>query len=112
MKLFDFLSLLRIVLFPILYAFSLIYSVLFRFDRRFTKKKKLPGAFVISVGNISMGGTGKTPFSIYLAKLIHKKFPEKKSFFYPEVTARRDPNTDIGFQNDPLRGKPETNLFF
>lgn len=25
-----------------------------------------------------MGGTGKTPFSIYLAKLIHKKFPEKK----------------------------------
>ncbi|MDI7221991.1 tetraacyldisaccharide 4'-kinase [Leptospira santarosai] len=78
MKSFDFLSLLRIVLFPILYAFSLIYSVLFRFDRRFTKKKKLPGAFVISVGNISMGGTGKTPFSIYLAKLIHKKFPEKK----------------------------------
>ncbi len=28
--------------------------------------------FVISIGNITMGGSGKTPFTIYLAKLIKK----------------------------------------
>lgn len=55
-----------------------MYRALFLLDQKFTKKKKLPGAFVISVGNLSMGGTGKTPFSIFLAKLIHKKFPDQK----------------------------------
>lgn len=55
-----------------------MYRALFLLDQKFTKKKKLPGAFVISVGNLSMGGTGKTPFSIFLAKLIHKKFPNQK----------------------------------
>ncbi|EMF81245.1 tetraacyldisaccharide 4'-kinase [Leptospira weilii serovar Topaz str. LT2116] len=78
MKSFSPLSFLHVALFPILYVLSFIYRVLFLFDQRLTEKKKLSGAFVISVGNISMGGTGKTPFSIYLAKLIHKKFPEKK----------------------------------
>ncbi|EMY79442.1 tetraacyldisaccharide 4'-kinase [Leptospira weilii serovar Ranarum str. ICFT] len=78
MKSFTLISLIHVVLFPILYAFSFIYRALFLLDQKLTKKKKLPGAFVISVGNISMGGTGKTPFSIYLAKLIHKKFPERK----------------------------------
>lgn len=55
-----------------------MYRALFLLDQKLTKKKKLPGAFVISVGNLSMGGTGKTPFSIFLAKLIHKKFPDQK----------------------------------
>lgn len=55
-----------------------MYRALFLLDQKLTKKKKLPGAFVISVGNLSMGGTGKTPFSIFLAKLIHKKFPNQK----------------------------------
>ncbi|ALO27763.1 MULTISPECIES: tetraacyldisaccharide 4'-kinase [Leptospira] len=78
MKSFNPLPLLHVALFPILYVLSFIYRILFLFDQKLTEKKKLSGAFVISVGNISMGGTGKTPFSIYLAKLIHKKFPEKK----------------------------------
>lgn len=112
MKSFNPLPLLHVALFPILYVLSFIYRILFLFDQKLTEKKKLSGAFVISVGNISMGGTGKTPFSIYLAKLIHKKFPEKKSFFCPEVTVRRDLNMDIEFHDDPLQGKLETNLFF
>ncbi|EMG22199.1 putative tetraacyldisaccharide 4'-kinase [Leptospira interrogans serovar Copenhageni str. LT2050] len=55
-----------------------MYRALFLLDQKLTKKKKLPGALVISVGNLPMGGTGKTPFSIFLAKLIHKKFPDQK----------------------------------
>jgi tetraacyldisaccharide 4'-kinase len=35
------------------------------------KSKKLP-CKVISVGNITSGGTGKTPITIYLARRIHK----------------------------------------
>jgi tetraacyldisaccharide 4'-kinase len=35
------------------------------------KSKKLP-CKVISVGNITSGGTGKTPMTIYLARRIHK----------------------------------------
>lgn len=78
MNSFSTLSILQIILFPILYIFSFLYRGLFLLDQKLTKKKKLPGAFVISVGNLSMGGTGKTPFSIFLAKLIHKKFPDHK----------------------------------
>lgn len=78
MNSFSILSILQIILFPILYVFSFLYRALFLLDQKLTKKKKLPGAFVISVGNLSMGGTGKTPFSIFLAKLIHKKFPDQK----------------------------------
>ncbi|MGE8910496.1 tetraacyldisaccharide 4'-kinase, partial [Leptospira interrogans] len=78
MNSFSTLSILQIILFPILYVFSFLYRALFLLDQKLTKKKKLPGAFVISVGNLSMGGTGKTPFSIFLAKLIHKKFPDQK----------------------------------
>ncbi|APH40515.1 Tetraacyldisaccharide 4'-kinase [Leptospira interrogans serovar Copenhageni/Icterohaemorrhagiae] len=78
MNSFSILSILQIILFPILYVFSFLYRALFLLDQKLTKMKKLPGAFVISVGNLSMGGTGKTPFSIFLAKLIHKKFPDQK----------------------------------
>ncbi len=65
----------RILLIPI----SLVYALLteFRnilFDLGFLPayKSKLP---VISVGNISVGGTGKTPFTIWLANHLNTRFP-------------------------------------
>ncbi|MDV6234442.1 tetraacyldisaccharide 4'-kinase [Leptospira ellisii] len=76
MKSFTFFSLIQTVLFPLLYGLSFLYRGIFWLDRKSTQKRKLPGAFVISVGNLSMGGTGKTPFSIFLAKMIHQEFPE------------------------------------
>ncbi len=42
------------------------------YDLKILKKKKLP-AYVISVGNLSFGGTGKTPITIALAKYLSKQ---------------------------------------
>ncbi len=55
---------------PVLYFLSLIYGFLSEFrnylyDRKFIKATRL-SVPVISVGNITMGGTGKTPFTNYL----------------------------------------------
>ncbi len=44
----------------------------FLYDKKYLKVKKLPIP-VISVGNISAGGTGKTSFTIYLANLLKSK---------------------------------------
>ncbi len=38
-------------------------------------KAKHPGIFVISIGNLSVGGTGKTQVSIYLAKALKELNP-------------------------------------
>ncbi|MGJ4787082.1 tetraacyldisaccharide 4'-kinase [Leptospira koniambonensis] len=65
----------KILFFPILFLLSLIYKILFFLDRSLKKKRNLPSAITISVGNFSVGGTGKTPFTLHLAKLLHSHFP-------------------------------------
>ena len=57
-----------------LWGCSKIYSVGIKFRNllykcRLIKQKKLP-CFVISIGNITVGGTGKTPMTMYVAKII------------------------------------------
>lgn len=44
----------------------------FSYEKGFLSSERLP-AFVISVGNIAVGGTGKTPFVALLAEELHKR---------------------------------------
>ncbi len=55
----------------VLYVLSLIYGIVVRlrawgFRRGLRKSRKLPCA-VVSIGNITVGGTGKTPMTIHVA---------------------------------------------
>ena len=53
----------------ILFPLSILWISIDEFKRRFSKtyKSKLK---VICIGNLTVGGTGKTPFSIYTYKLL------------------------------------------
>lgn len=51
----------------ILYCLSLIYGQMIKF---IISKPKKVAAVVIGVGNITLGGTGKTPLVLYLAKKL------------------------------------------
>lgn len=59
-------------------ALSSIYGFLsgayhFLYDAGFLSSEKLP-AKVVSVGNITSGGTGKTPFVLYLARRLSSRY--------------------------------------
>lgn len=42
------------------------------YNRSFIFKSKEPGMFTISIGNINLGGAGKTPFSYTIAEYLYK----------------------------------------
>ena len=56
-----------------LLPFSLLYMTIAHF--KFPKKFENLGIPVISIGNIIIGGSGKTPFSVELAKIFKKYKP-------------------------------------
>jgi tetraacyldisaccharide 4'-kinase len=66
--------LLRFLLFP----FSIIYGVVMQI-RNLLYDKRIFSSFsfnipVISIGNLTVGGTGKTPHTEYLIRLLNKKY--------------------------------------
>lgn len=68
------MSLLRKILFPFAILYGFITSIRnFLFDKRFFKSYSfhIP---VIAVGNLSVGGTGKTPQIEYLIRLLSEKY--------------------------------------
>ena len=66
------MNFLRIILFPLIPVYAAIIKLrnLF-FDKNVLKAKKVK-AKVISVGNITVGGSGKTPMVMYLVDLLKK----------------------------------------
>jgi tetraacyldisaccharide 4'-kinase len=84
---------------------SLVRSRNARFERTAPQRLRRP---VVSIGNLSVGGAGKTPLVICLARLL------KRGGFYPDVlsrgygrsgqaVARVDPAGDAGqFGDEPL----------
>lgn len=61
----------RNILSIILYPFSIIYKTLSYFKKSFTKSIKFK-TYVICVGNINLGGTGKTPLTIFIANFLKR----------------------------------------
>ncbi len=56
---------------PVVWIYRLVISIRnFCYDHAIFKMTKLP-ALVVSIGNLSAGGTGKTPLTILLANTLH-----------------------------------------
>jgi tetraacyldisaccharide 4'-kinase len=66
------IRLLQEILLPITLPLSWIYQLLVFIDRNSKRSTKLDAAMVISVGNLTVGGTGKTPFVSFLGDWIEK----------------------------------------
>ena len=67
--------------YEILLPFSFLYSILvnirnFFYEQEWMKKSRLD-AYVISVGNLTTGGTGKTPITTQIANYIREKYHKK-----------------------------------
>ena len=89
-------SLLALILFPL----SIILQVLIYFKKRITKKKQI-SIPVICVGNIYLGGTGKTPLSIEIAKIL-EKFNKKTAIIKKSYKDHEDEYKLIAFHQVPL----------
>lgn len=67
------MSFFKFFLIPFEFLYFLVTSFRnFLYDKNFLKVKKFDDIKVISIGNISVGGSGKTPLTIFLAKNLIK----------------------------------------
>ena len=66
----------KLYIFPfwlILFFLSLIYKLAVTCQRKKGYKNKFTKAFILSIGNITTGGTGKTETACFIAKAFEKK---------------------------------------
>ncbi|WP_221390968.1 tetraacyldisaccharide 4'-kinase [Dyadobacter sp. NIV53] len=64
----------KVILTPLSWLYGLITSIRnLLYDKRILSSEK-PAQFTISVGNITVGGTGKTPLTEYLVRLLSPTF--------------------------------------
>ena len=94
---------LHYLLFPflILYRFSMLFRN-FCYDKNLLKTNQLP-CNVISIGNISFGGTGKTPTVLYLCKMLQEN--KKKDIAILSRGYKRNTNGTVlvSSGNGPLK---------
>lgn len=98
------MTFLKILLTPLVPVYALIIGLrnLF-FDKSVFKSKKV-NAKVVSVGNLTIGGSGKTPFVIYLTNLL------KISGFKPSVLSRGYGRNTKGYLLVSKSGEPLTDV--
>ena len=76
------LDIIRIILIPVIPLYGYIIKLRnYLFDKKIFKAKKV-NVPVISVGNLTVGGAGKTPMTIYIAELL------KGSGYAPGILSR------------------------
>lgn len=89
-------SFLVVCLFPLLFLLSLLYGLIVRtrawFYRHHLKRVFHAPQKVVSVGNLTLGGTGKTPFVRYLAEFFLKQGQSPAIFL--RGYGRRKPGSD------------------
>ncbi len=62
------------LIFSVLLGLSFIYKIIITTKRKRGYKLEAGDSFIISIGNLTTGGTGKTPFAIFLANKLAKKY--------------------------------------
>lgn len=98
------MAFLKILLTPLVPVYALITGLrnLF-FDKSVFKSKKV-NAKVVSVGNLTIGGSGKTPFVIYITNLL------KISGYNPSVLSRGYGRNTKGYLLVSKIGEPLTDV--
>ena len=68
------MNFLQIILYPVAFLYGCLLQLRnWMFDLHILKSRSYPVA-IISLGNLSMGGTGKTPHTEYLIRLLRERF--------------------------------------
>lgn len=95
---------LKILLTPLVPVYALVVKIRNLFFDKSVFKSKVVNAKVVSVGNLTIGGSGKTPFVIYLTNLL------KNSGYKPSVLSRGYGRITKGYLLVSKDGEPLTNV--
>ncbi len=85
-KEWKFYNPLYVLIFPI----SVMYFCCYNFKLYITKTQKIKNLYTICIGNITVGGGGKTPTALSLAQYILTKYPKIKVAFISTGYKGRD----------------------